>query len=429
MSIRAARFAFLGLCIAYFAAVLLASQSPGPLAWGLHSLGFLQDGVRTAVVALFLGAAGLTFWGCVAKPSAAPAEGRDTSPGPPDTSRFPRLVALSLLFCASLYVLRARTHLLGDGTVWLTILKTGQHQAYSEPLAAAVWIAFGSIVRSLLPAATAAEFGLLSIFCGGLSFLVCFAMAKYLAPEPEAQTDAHFLLLTLGVTGLYCGYLESYPPVIVLILAYLWFGLRGLSGKGAFAATPVLLSLANASHFLTLYLWPSYLYLVAQREQRMSRRALWCLAPVVVTPALALLSGSRPSNWLESLRIALHASMLHGAGSGTWKFNLPLLIGHAADLGNEAFLIMPIAMLLAIAALTTRSARQWLRSRDGMYVVAAMLPGLAAAFLLALPAPAVDWDLLALLFVPACVLAIGLSTRLLLSTPIPFRVGVAGLSL
>jgi len=427
VSIRAARFVFLGFCIAYFAAMLLASQSPGPLAWGLHSFGFLQGGVRTALVALFLGAAALTFCGCVAKSSAAPAEERDTAPGPPDASRFPKLVALLLLFCAALCVLRARTHLLGDGTVWLTILKTGQHQAYSEPLAAAVWVAFGSIVRSLLPGATAAEFGLLSILCGGLSFLICFAMAKHL--DPETRRDALFLLLTLGVTGLYCGYLESYPPVMVLVLGYLWLGFRSLSGKGAFAAIPVLLSLATASHFLTLYLWPSYLYLVARQERRMSHRILWCLVPVVLTPALALLAGSRPSDWLESLRIALDASTLSGAASGGWKFTLPHLLGHAADLANEALLIMPIAMLLAIAALTTRSVRQWLRSREAMYLAAAMFPGLAAAFLLALPAPAVDWDLLALLFVPACVLAIGLGARLVHGAPVLFRVGVASLSL
>jgi len=430
VSIRAARFVFLGFCIAYFAAMLLASQSPGPLAWGLHSFGFLQGGVRTAVVALFLGAAALTFCGCVAKSSAAPAEERDTAPGPPDASRFPRLVALLLLFCAALYVLRARTHLLGDGTVWLTILKTGQHQAYSEPLAAAVWVAFGSIVRSLLPGATAAEFGLLSIFCGGLSFLICFAMVKHLDPDPETRRDALFLLLTLGVTGLYCGYLESFPPVIVLVVGYLWLGLRGLSRKGPFVATPVLLSLATASHFLSFYLWPSYLYLVLQREQRMFRRAIWCLAPVVLTPALALLAGTRPSDWLESLRIALDASTLSGAASGPWKFHLPIHLGHTLDLANEALLIMPVATLLAIAAMTTRGARQWLRSHVAIYLAAAMLPGLVAAFLLVLPAPAVDWDLLGLLLVPAAVLCVGVGTKLIeAQAPMPFRIGVAGLSL
>ncbi|HKW50390.1 MAG TPA: tetratricopeptide repeat protein [Candidatus Eisenbacteria bacterium] len=429
MSIRAARFALLGLCIAYFAAVLLASRSPGPLEWGLHSFGFLPFGARAVLISMFLGAIALTLWGCVAKPSAAKPEEHPSSAGPNDASRFPRLIALLLLFCAGLYVLRARTHLLGDGTVWLTILKTGQHQAYSEPLAAAIWIAFGSIVRSLLPGASALEFGSLSILCGGLSFLICFALAKNLAGERQPRTDTLFLLLTLGITELYCGYLESYPPVMVLILGYLWLGLRSLTGKGVFATAPVLLSLATASHFLALYLWPSYLYLVAQREQRLSRQALWSLVPVMLTPALALLAGSRPSDWLESWRIALHATAPHGAASGSWGF-LTFRLGQAADLLNEVLLIVPIAVLLAIAALTVRSTRQWLRSHHATYLAAAMVPGLAAAFLLALPAPAVDWDLLSVLLVPAAVLCVGLGARLLQGgAPMPFRVGVAGFSL
>jgi len=432
VSVRAARFVFFGLCVAYLAAVIIASGSPGPLAWGLHSLGFLGTGARSLLVSLYLCAGVLILWGCVSG-SPRPAEARRAfavrfqalrRPGPLGVA------ALLLAFCASLYFLRARTHLLGDGTVWLTILKTGQHQLYSEPLAAAIWTAFGSVIRALVPSPDAGAFGLLSILCGGLSFLICLALANHLVAERGARAEAVALLLTLGITELYCGYLESYPLVVVLILAYLWLGLRSLVTRGAFALTPVLLSLATASHFLSLYLWPSYLFLVSRRERRMSHRALWCLVPAILTPALAVAAGSRPNDWIESSRIALHAALLPGASAKAWNIGGPVGLWHALDMANEALLIMPVALLLAIGGLTTRAGRQWLASPEAKFLAAATLSGLIAAFLLVLPAPALDWDLFALLMVPAGVLSVGLGIRLLQGeVPMPFRVGMVSLAL
>jgi len=47
VSARAALIVFYVLCVAKLAADIIASRSPGPLAWGLHSLGFLGTGARS----------------------------------------------------------------------------------------------------------------------------------------------------------------------------------------------------------------------------------------------------------------------------------------------------------------------------------------------------------------------------------------------
>jgi hypothetical protein len=58
---------------------------------------------------------------------------------------------------------------LGDGEVWLATAKTGEHRAYSEPLSAALWHAFATLVRSagrIPDALTMALLPVLTSSCG-----------------------------------------------------------------------------------------------------------------------------------------------------------------------------------------------------------------------------------------------------------------------
>jgi hypothetical protein len=309
-----------------------------------------------------------------------------------------------LIFGLMLYALRVRTHFLGDGMVWLTILETGQHQAYSEPLAAALWTGVGILIRWMDVTPEAKTFGLLSVLCGLLVYGIMGGIARQLLPEGRARLLAFTLLLSLGTTQLYCGYLESYPPATVFILAFLWLGLRHVQGRGGILPASLALSLATSANFLSLSLWPSYFVLALGRQRGVGRRIASCLLPGLMTGAILAMLGSRPGHWWESLRIASGAVWDVGAAPHLVKPYSALSTGHALDLGNEVLLVLPIPLLLAIAVFASGTYRPAIGSPRFHFLAAASFCGMAAASLIVLPAPAAqDWDLISMLLLPAAV--------------------------
>ena len=322
------------------------------------------------------------------------------------------------LDAALLWLLRARTQLLGDGSVWLTTAKSGELRAYSEPLFAALWHAFAALVRSAGSAPDAGTMGLFPILCGLAAAPLLAGIAREIAPSMRSAVLALGLLLTLGVSQLYFGYIESYPAGTVFILLYLWLALRRARGADAPWVLASALALAAAAHLGALYLAPSYLLVVWLEKRPVARRLLLLALPFAILAALLFALQYRPAQWAAPLRAAT-SGVREGFEGAT--FHRPygfLSYGHLADVLNAVLLAMPVPALLLVAWVAATRGRFRPLGPELRVLAAAAVPGfLLLASLMTPVAPAQDWDLASIFLLPAAVLGVAAGVRLWGSRP------------
>ena len=158
---RVSRWGFTVGLVLYLAAVLAASATPGPRAWGLHLVGFLPPPASTFILCLLAVAIAAAAIGALDQ---APEPEIPSADSPKEKPR-PWIPALCLVaYALLLWILRARTQFLGDGTYWVARLRAGHIPAPAEPLSQAVWEAASAALRHM--AAPVASLGLVSIACG-----------------------------------------------------------------------------------------------------------------------------------------------------------------------------------------------------------------------------------------------------------------------
>ena len=449
---RAARGVLAAGAAAYVLAVIAASLNPGPRAWSLHLPGFLPDPARSFVMALLIGGASLLAIDFLRGGTVGEAESarraneaarakatsgrrgekrrggreqahRRASASPAGSFRMPGWSGWLLLlpWAWLLWRLEARTHFLGDGTVWLDNIRSGKPSPFSEPLAAATWAGYARILESIRLPIDPVTAGLLSVFCGVIATALLWGIASEVTPRVGARVIAFAMLATMGIAQLYFGYIESYPSVSVAMLAYLWLGLRHLRGADHAIGCAIALTLAIAFHLSCLFLVPSFLFLVLRERRPWVERAALAFAPAAGAAALLVLLGYPPSRWLGAFRIAARAvESGHEAAVFAKQYGV-FSLGHAWDVLNAILLALPVPAILLLAALAGAAARSIKSSgaperereretsaREGIladpaaiFLALAALPGLLLAAALVLPvAPAQDWDLTAILLLP-----------------------------
>lgn len=394
---------------AYFAGVLAASANPGPRAWGLPFLSFLSPIPRVVILILFVRVA---TWLARERPLPRPEDpadrrGAGVKRGKPKRSSHHVLLPLLLFPLAAVFaLLRARTQFLGDGTVWLSGLQANVVTAKSEPLSAALWLWATSLLRAFHVPIEAHTVAVFPILCGLVAATFAWNIARELTPQKHGFVVALALLLTLGTTQLFCGYIESYPPVAMFVFGFLWLGLRRVRGDGPAALLPVAFALCVASHFATAYLAPAYLFLALRGpEPKVQRFALAAAGPALAVTLLLLL-GSSPAEWLHSIGTASRGADVGNLSTTVVKPAYGILSAdHLVDFLNALILILPVPLLLLIARLAGGRLSPF--TPDTLFLAIAAIPGLALAALLRLPLPpAQDWDLTAILLLPAAVFAI-----------------------
>ena len=408
---RAWRVLCVGL-LAYCAAATVAAHTPGPRAWGLHLAGFLPKGDAVLVwTGLLLGTALVVT--ATVRPQAA------TGTSPPSRSRLldpesPRSFILFLaVWTALLWLLRVRTNFLGDGSLWLSSLVTGEPLETHEPLAEGLWVAAARLLRHFGAPITAGTVAPVSIACGVLAGAITWMIAREIARAGSFGFTL-VLLLTVGTGQLFFGYIESYPPVAVLILAFLWLGIRSARAGSGLWGAGVALSLAVQAHLACLFLVPGYVYLVATSDRCAYRKTLYLFLPFALGAPLLVLSGFGPERWAEAARVALEAFHRHGA---TLPREVrpygPLSLDHGIDIANEVLLVIPVPFLLVVSGLYAGGAAMLRGDRRLLFLAVTAACGLAAVLLLVLPvAAAQDWDLFALFLIPTGVLGVCLAAPL-----------------
>lgn len=417
------------LAVVYAVAVVYGTFEPGPRNWGVHLPGFLPGGLRwlallligSGVAALVAGAggAGATREAPQAGASEPGGSRRKSGKG---RGRVPKStavrrgsvrarwlwIAVLPLYGALLYLLRSRTHFLGDGIVWLNGLLGGDIHPFNEPLASALWQAFAGATRALGLPQQASTFAILPVLCGLAAAAFAWGLVRETTEESRTRWVLWPLLLTAGFTQLYFGYIESYAIVSAAMLGTLWLALRHARGADPPWFFGAALGVTIATHLATLFLLPAYAVAVAKREGRAHAKALLLLLPILLAPILLLAAGAPPRAWVEPFRTVARAT--HGDSAGAPHLAAPhgaLSLEHGVDVANAVALAAPVPALLLLAWAARRRGRIVPRTKTAQVLAAAAVPGAALAALLNLPvAPAQDWDLTALLLIPLAVAGI-----------------------
>jgi Flp pilus assembly protein TadD len=416
---------------AYAAALALASRSTSASLWGVHHAAFLDGTTRILVLGGAAVGAALLVLSAVRVGRQLPAAPRSSKPRGPALATILPLYALPLIGIA-VWSFRARTYFLGDGIVWLANLTSGHFPRFSEPLSTEAWHGYTRALHALGLVPDAASLALLSVFCGVITACLVWLLAREMAPRPRGRIAAAALLLTLGVTQLYFGYIESYPIVSVLVVAYLVAGSRAARSADPEILPGIALALVAAAHIVSLLLAPSYVWLVARMRTPLWRRVLLLLLPAILAASLFAWLRFSVADLLRPFHTM--GTALQG-GTGAFGFTATgfLSARRWVDLLNLALLLAPVPLLV----LGARLGAGWGRHADGApsnqtlaFLGMAGAPGLIAALFLVVPgSPAQDWDLLAIVLLPAAVAAVAASLPALERAPRPALAGLAILGL
>ncbi len=409
---------------ALFAALFLgAGWSPDARLWGVHHLAFLSP-------ARWFAAAG--FCAALAVPAIAGALGNGIAAiGVRVVASIwaPWAVAVVVLAFGALNAIDFP--FLGDGIAWSNGLRAGTFFYYFEPLAIAASRAVAGIAATSDAARGAA---VLPILLGPVYVYGTARLCRAVFDEAWARGTGWALLILNPVLLFYCGYLESYPLLVVVQVFYAWASVQSARGRCAFWVPTLLGSVAAATHVSAVSWLPVLLVVAHERSQQASssegavsprtrgvvRGALAMFGALIVAAGLVRAVGVHPGRLLEA--IAGHTGL--GGHSWTWLFSAR----HAVDVANQLLLLLAPAFVVLAAGLAHAAPlrRAW---RPGglpavWRVVLALLVGPLVIALGIEPriGGARDWDLFTPLLLPAVLLCVRAARHL----REPARTGIAG---
>lgn len=193
-------------------------------------------------------------------------------------SFFQKILPKKEVFTASLlavigmfffWLLRTRTHFLGDEALVMSLLEKGQlFVKGSEPLEIVSHLFLFNFLKLFFTPTGETVYVTLSILAGGVFVLILFFFAKTLSEERTDRLLAFFIFIFSGATQLFLGYAENYTLTYVAIFGYLYFSIKYLQGKIRIYLPIFLCALSISLHFSAVFLLPSLLFLFALKRKK-----------------------------------------------------------------------------------------------------------------------------------------------------------------
>ena len=376
-------------CLTLIAVQVAAVQNPGPENWGGHHAAFLPRALNALVVV-----ASLALFGWVmAASSRSPWAGRHLGL---------RTLTLLLAAGAAFYLFRAETFLLGDGYLWVEGIRRGSYLWFNEPGILGFHFAFNRLLGSPDPGLT---FAAVSILCGVVYVWLALHISRGVGGDDQICIPVFGLLTLSGVTRLFYGYVETYPVLCVLTLAYLTLGTAQLGTRKRLWAPLGLAVCVPFMHITGAALLPSAGYLLWHNSPRTHRhRMVWGLLLLAALPGLSLALFA-PARDLAGTYLHYGTKFLPLDATPNHKIPYPLLsLDHLKDILQDQWLIGPfgagfVALLLLLRVIPLRDAQP-------RFLLWAGIPWFIASLVYNRELGAArDWDLFASSVLPFLVLA------------------------
>ncbi|HEX7402122.1 MAG TPA: tetratricopeptide repeat protein, partial [candidate division Zixibacteria bacterium] len=391
----------------------LAAFFPEKRLWGINHWAYFPFWLRTALIA----AACLSF---------VPAVRQRLTPflNPPVVKIFGFLterrkllgyLMVPLLSLVLFYLLRTKTHLLGDGFQILDSLQAGSLTPnWSQPLAIRVYLNSYHLLDRLFGLDGASVYALISYLAGMIFVIFAIRLAVLLAKTTSTRLFVFLILMLMGSTELFFGYAEHYPLLCAGILIYIFYCLKYLRKEINFLTPLMIYIILVPFHFSSLFLLPSllFLFLFREEERRLPRllkeKVTWLLLLCLLILFVGLVLYLSKYNWFV---LGYLMPVLHGVYTGPhYTLFSP---DHIIDFLNQQLLISPIGFALCLIFLIFRPRNLNVKKRAFQFLLIVASTQLLFNFIInpGLGAPR-DWDLFASAGLGYTVLALFLFTQI-----------------
>jgi hypothetical protein len=343
---RTGLFFFFLCAVLVISAELMGAVATNSVDWGSHHLGFLPlplaVGILAAMGALFIPAV-QDF--CAAVAGRIIGNRRVNS-----MAGIRRFSIFALGLVALEIVLREKTFFLGDGYLVtrdlgaVTRLDAIPTVFYSSPLAA--WLAWH--LRDLwqwwgVSDAARIAWQSLSILCGPAFAFVAWRLSLLCSVERVRSLYFFLTILLGGWAQLFFGYVETYPPLAVALLAYIWLSLKFIRGESGLVWPTVLFAVLIVIHVSCLILVPSLailsLHAVRRRRVREALVSLVCGGGTLVL--LLFVCGTSPAGLWKTLLLG-RGALLPIIPGDNYFVPYGLFSGwHLLNLVNVVLLLFP----------------------------------------------------------------------------------------
>ena len=269
--------------------------------------------------------------------------------------------AISVLSLIPLWLLRAKTPLLGDGYLRAGEIGLGRLYSITEPFDFYLHL----LVSKLFGLDGYTTYGVLSCIAGALLIFLILLLCDLWGKDGKGKLFIFLILASMGSTQLFFGYIESYSFMYVALITYIFFGTRYLQQKSGFWLPCIFLLLAASFHLSALFVLPSLFYLavatlpqparlkvrrsVDSNEIRRTRRvkfanlvSLVCVISLIGLE-LYLLKAYSPEGVSGSFLI-----YPFGGGKSFYSF---FSLAHLLDFLNHQLLVSPVSMVMWVMIL------------------------------------------------------------------------------
>ena len=402
------RFTNIGIFGVYYLTLLvylIASYFPEHRAWGFNWWAYYPDWVRWTLFGIgALVPVALRFIPRTEVNNSDHTEEADTN----DRKFFVYVGVITAVFGSLFYLLRTRTHFLGDGYTLLSSLASDSPLAmktreYGESL---LHIVLKNLIGGDSQTAALLSYQIISI-TAGLLFVVTVAMFARKLYERTAERVLFLLgVCTGGYMLLFFGYVENYSLFVLSVLVFTLTGLMIAQGKTSrYWLLPPLFA-AIFFHVLGVTLLPSALYLWIG-PTRLGRTIkgwrpltkLVAAIPILVVAAIVFYHFYTTNYFYQFAFVPLFENQftVEGYTMFSWK--------HLVDFLNLLFLLVP-GLLILFVSLSGHSLRRILKQQPYIYLLILISNVLGAVFIfdpkLGMPR---DWDLFSFAGVPLVVAA------------------------
>ena len=321
---------------------------------------------------------------------------------------------VSLSSIVLFWLFRTRTPLLGDGYWRASEIKPGILFNITESLDFYfhVWVSrsFGWDGFT--------TYRILSYMAGAIYVFLVFLICDLWGKNGREKLLVFLLLITGGATQLFFGYIESYSFMYVLLVGYLFFGMRFLKQQGQFVWPCLFFILASGFHLAALFFLPSLVYLTLASSSKganikiaklkIDQLLALVLVLVIIGLGIYFLKITFPQVPVKSFLI-----YPWGGGESYYSF---FSLSHLLDFLNQQVLIFPVGVvLLVILWIYGRKSMSW-KDKVARFLIWTIVGSLLFAWLVDPKLGyARDWDLFAftglgITFLLSLLLVIGIQT-------------------
>jgi tetratricopeptide (TPR) repeat protein len=337
-------------------------------------------------------------------------------------------LAISALSLLPFWVFRSRTPLLGDGTLWITELTRGINsmKIRKEPLTLIIHFYSHQILNRFLDWDVQMTYAFVSSLSGALFVFILLKFLDKLKFRDVNKGLIFIVILFMGSSQLFFGYLENYTLHYVALFAFLFMGIRYLSGHGSLLLPSVFFVLSIGFHNQALSLVPSYLFLIlyslvkSNMEDLEDIKFKHVLSGVFLS--LLILTGIYFVKEFH-IRGEIVMPLLRSAGSED-SYTL-FSLKHFMDIANQHLLISSSGILLLLALMFIAWKKiEWTKPETSFLLLLGFYFLLFNFIVNPRLGMARDWDLFAASGIGYTFLAIYLLTKVLEDKKVVEKIGV-----